>query len=49
MVHKMGLLAGTIPAQATAYDVITYNGNTYNASATGEKWTRISATTNTYC
>lgn len=48
MAHKMGLLAGSIPAQATADDVITYNGNTYNASATGEKWTRISATTITW-
>jgi len=39
----MGLLAGTIPASTTADDVITYNGNTYNASATGEKWTRLTA------
>ena len=39
----MGLLAGAIPAQTNADDVITYDGNTYNASATGEKWTRITA------
>ena len=43
LTHKMGLLAGSIPAQATADDVITYNGNTYNSSASGEKWTRVTA------
>ena len=37
----MGLLAGDIPAEQTAYGVITYDGNSYNASATGEKWERI--------
>ena len=41
MTHKMGLLAGDIPAEQTAYDVITYDGNTYNAQATGEKWDKI--------
>ena len=41
MTHKMGLLAGDIPAEQTAYGVITYDGNSYNASATGEKWERI--------
>ena len=41
MVHRMGLLAGTIPAQTNADNVICYDGNTYNSSATGEKWTRI--------
>jgi len=41
MEHRMGLIAGTIPDETEAADVITYDGNTYNSSATGEKWTRI--------
>ena len=43
MTHEMGLLAGTIPAQANADNVITYDGNTYDGSASGEKWTRITS------
>ena len=39
----MGLLAGTIPAQANADNVITYDGNTYDSSASGEKWSRVTA------
>ena len=39
----MGLLAGTIPDGTEAADVITYDGNTYDSAATGEKWTRIDA------
>jgi len=43
MTHQMGLLKGEIPAAATADNVIVYDGNTYNGSATGEKWTRVTA------
>lgn len=41
MVHKMGLLACTLPDGITTDDVITYDGNTYDGSAEGEKWTKI--------
>lgn len=41
MVHKMGLLACTLPDGITSNDVITYDGNTYDSSAEGEKWTKI--------
>ena len=47
MVHKMGLLTATIPAAAVADNTITYDGNTYNGSASGEKWTRITASCTT--
>ena len=47
MVHKMGLLTATIPAAAVADNTITYDGNTYNGSASGEKWTRITASRTT--
>ena len=47
MTHEMGLLAGTIPAATVADNTITYDGNTYNASATGEKWSRINASCTT--
>ena len=47
MVHKMGLLLATIPAASEADNVITYDGNTYNGSASGEKWTRINASCTT--
>ncbi len=42
MTHQMGLLKGSIPNATTADNVIVYDGNTYNSSASGEKWTRIS-------
>ena len=41
MVHKMGLLACTLPDGITSDDVITYDGNSYNEAAEGEKWDRI--------
>ena len=41
MVHKMGLLACTLPDGITSNDVITYDGNSYDGAAEGEKWTKI--------
>lgn len=41
MVHKMGLLACTLPDGITSNDVITYDGNSYDEDAEGEKWSRI--------
>ena len=41
MVHKMGLLACTLPDEITSNDVITYDGNSYDGDAEGEKWPKI--------
>jgi len=41
MVHKMGLLACTLPDGIITDDVITYNGNQYDGTAEGEKWPKI--------
>lgn len=41
MVHKMGLLACTLPDGITSKDVITYDGNSYDGDAEGEKWSKI--------
>ena len=41
MAHQMGLLKADVPTALKEDKVIVYDGNTYNGSATGEKWTRI--------
>ena len=41
MVHKMGILGCTLPDGITSNDVITYDGNSYDGDAVGEKWTKI--------
>lgn len=41
MIHKMGLLACALPDGITSNDVITYDGNSYDGDAEGEKWTKI--------